>query len=97
MKKLELEKILSEGIVTVTFTKKDGSTRIMKCTSKLDLIPEEKRSILSEDEVVKESDHIVVYDVEAKGWRSFHMNKIIKLEYDSAVKIHYTYPTQISL
>ena len=39
MERKELIGKLKEGDVSVTFTKKDGSERVMKCTLKEDVIP----------------------------------------------------------
>ena len=64
--------MLEEGDIEVVFTKKtDGSTRVMKCSKNMDgeKHPESLRSG-SPDTL------ITVYDIEAKGWRSFYSDNI---------------------
>lgn len=60
----------------VTFTKVDGSERIMKCTLNESLIPqstEEKKT----DRVKAENDNVLaVWDLEAEGWRSFKIDSV---------------------
>lgn len=70
-----IKKLLSTGIIEVTFTKKDGTERVMKCTTKSSNIPEEKQPI--GEETSKENTEIVrVYDVEHDGWRSFRVDSV---------------------
>lgn len=65
--------------VLVTFTKKDGSERVMRCTLSESRIPAEfapKNSGAS-----KTSDEaIAVFDIEANGWRSFRWDSIKSVE-----------------
>jgi hypothetical protein len=73
MEKSELIKKLSEGVTVVTFTKKDGSERVMQCTRSASLIPVEFQPKTETLEVESEvSDNIRVFDVEKQGWRSFN-------------------------
>lgn len=73
-----LLKQLSKNVVTISFTKKDGTERIMNCTRCFDIIPIEfhpKGESKKESEFIKESestDLINVFDVEKNGWRSFN-------------------------
>ena len=78
MKKLDLTKKLHEEILTVTFTKVDGSTRVMKCTLMPDLLPKE---VVNEDKKKRTiPEHIVVaYDTEIKQWRSFNIDSVQKV------------------
>ena len=81
-----LRKYLTEGIVTVTFTKKDGTERVMRCTQKADYIPDDKKpkpheapsNTMESIEPVKEHDPQLfkVWDLEVKGWRSFRYTTI---------------------
>lgn len=70
-----LKGMLHVGPVTVTFTKKDGSERVMKCTLDPKELPEQ---VITENKKErKQSDNnIAVYDLEAKGWRSFVIRSI---------------------
>lgn len=74
------EKILEQlqtGVVLVTFTKADGSLRDMKCTLQPRLLPTSlKESTIKID---SESDALRVYDLEADGWRSFKISRLISI------------------
>jgi hypothetical protein len=76
MTQIELLRLLAEGVTTVTFTKKDGTERVMKCTRNPSFIPMEfhpKNTTPSEEEV---SDNIRAFDVEKLGWRSFNFSTV---------------------
>jgi hypothetical protein len=69
-----LRDMLHMGPVTVTFTKKDGDTRVMKCTLEESAIPDEFRpKPLAEGQTPRKrsEDSISVWDMNANGWRSF--------------------------
>lgn len=61
----------------VTFTKKDGSERVMVCTRKLEKIPVENHPKGN-----KEINYEVmpVWDLESGGWRSFKIDSILNME-----------------
>lgn len=64
--------------VTVTFTKKDGSERVMNCTLLPELLP--KVEIVEGKEYRKKSEDVVsVYDLEAQGWRSFTLKNVTRV------------------
>jgi hypothetical protein len=83
--------LLQKQPITVTFTKADGTDREMLCT----LNPEELPAIAVQtgpvDGIVSESKKprkdpkepdpavIKVYDLEAKAWRSFRMDRLKKI------------------
>ncbi len=90
MTKEELLESLKEGEVVVTFKKKDGSDRVMRCTKSFALIPEEnhpktENSTPKVDEngnpIV--SDIITVWDTEKNGWRSFDYKTLIRVGNDN--------------
>ncbi len=80
-----VEKLQTES-VSVTFTKADGSERIMLCTKMVSKIPEaqhpktEKVVKLDENGNVIETDLITVYDLEKEGWRSFNFSKVKSIQ-----------------
>lgn len=79
MNKKEIQKILREREATVTFTKKDGTQRVMKCTLNEAKIPSEHRP--KGDSTRKENDNVLaVFDTEKAGWRSFTMDSIINVQ-----------------
>lgn len=72
---MDIREFLTKGIVEVTFTKKDGSCRVMKCTLANELIPTE-HAPKGTGKVKVNTDVISVFDVENQGWRSFNCNSI---------------------
>lgn len=70
--------LLRRNEVTITFTKKDGTERVMKCTLKEDVIvPHEKTT----DRVkVPKEDILPVWDLEANAWRSVTIPNILTIE-----------------
>jgi|TARA_B110000093_G_C12852199_1_gene359796 hypothetical protein len=71
-----LEQLRKETLV-VTFNKLDGDERIMTCTKSFDVIPEEHKP--KTDKAPKEG-NVTVWDINAKGWRSFKYDRITKVE-----------------
>lgn len=84
-----LKSHLKFGAVTVTFTKKDGTDRVMKCTLNEDLVPKvevkednrnEKLTDLLKDMPAKarkiNEDVLPVYDLESNAWKSFRWDSI---------------------
>lgn len=73
---------LKERICQVTFTKVDGTQRIMNCTLNTSMIPVD----LSEEKTgrtkAENPDVQPVYDLEAQGWRSFRWDSIINFRAD---------------
>lgn len=77
----ELVKLLSECLVEVTFLKLDGDERTMTCTLLQEHLPEANRDDkLSQTKIRNlEEKVIVVWDVNAKGWRSFRYDRVKKV------------------
>lgn len=76
----ELRKLLTTDIVTITFTKKDGSKREMICTTIPDYLPMPE-SITGN--FAKPSETVVtVWDLEQNGWRSFRSDSVKSIETD---------------
>jgi hypothetical protein len=74
-----LRTLLKEGVVGITFIKKDGSERLMQCTLAESKIPSEFAPKGSEK--TKSDDVLPVFDVENDGWRSFRWDSIKKIEF----------------
>ena len=80
---------LAFGPVTVTFTKKDGSERVMECTTKPELVPLDEPTEIhytntnnpidfpkpKKEKKVNE-DVMPVFDLESKHWKSFRWDSI---------------------
>ena len=76
--KTDLKNLLEQNVLTVDFTKLNGDKRVMTCTLREDMKPAAtKADPLSQKKVREVSDAVVsVWDVNAKGWRSFRYERI---------------------
>ena len=78
-----LKSHLAYGPTTVVFTKKDGTERVMECTTNPKLVPaveivegtEPKKERKVNEEVMP------VYDLEAKAWKSFRWDSIKQVRF----------------
>ena len=72
--------ILEQSVVEITFTKKDGTERVMNCTLLEDYLPETTGAGRPAS-----SDALAVFDVDSDGWRSFRWDsvKAVKLSVES--------------
>ena len=76
---------LAYGPTTVVFTKKDGTERVMECTTNPELVPQILHETntdnpidfppLKKERKVSE-DIMPVYDLESKAWKSFRWDSI---------------------
>jgi hypothetical protein len=64
-----IAKFLETQVLHVTFTKKDGTVREMRCTKNLDLIPADKQP--KGVARTKTSTAVTVFDLDVQEWRSF--------------------------
>jgi hypothetical protein len=71
-----IEKLKEETLV-VTFKKLDGDERVMTCTKSFDAIPEESRPKTDKE---PKAGTVTVWDINAKGWRSFKYDRVTKVE-----------------
>jgi len=67
--------------VTVTFTKKDGTERVMNCTLKPELLPEAKPLAEGKTPRKESTTSIRVYDLEKQEWRSFTTKNVTRVEF----------------
>jgi len=74
----DLQNLLSQNVLVVDFTKLNGDKRVMTCTLREDMKPRAtKDDTMSQKKVRELSEEVVsVWDVNAKGWRSFRYNRI---------------------
>ena len=75
MNQAEWVTLLKENEVTVTFTKIDGSERVMLCTLKPEHLPERKE--IKESTKKRAETNVSVWDLNAKGWRSFVIANVV--------------------
>jgi len=75
-----LSKISQEEEVSIKFTKKDGTTRLMRCTLKFDKIPKNKRpknvDVSKILKLIKDNMILHVFDLEKHDWRSVPFNRV---------------------
>jgi len=69
--------------MTVTFTKKDGTERVMKCTLKPDVLPVVETKPLAEGKQPRKESttSIRVFDLDKQEWRSFTTKKVTRVEF----------------
>ena len=75
----DLQNILSQNVLVVDFTKLNGDKRVMTCTLREDMKPPATRNDTMSQKKVREMNRdelVSVWDVNAKGWRSFRYNRI---------------------
>ena len=77
--KAQLTEALANGPATVTFTKKDGSERVMKCTTNEALTP----AISGTSTRAVNPNVLPVYDIEAQDWRSFRWDSVKSVEVEA--------------
>ena len=79
MNRHELKEVLQNGVVTVVFTKVDGTERSMKCTLLPEYMPEnvaQGQHLLTENTKVENPNTLSVWDIDNGGWRSFRVDSI---------------------
>lgn len=76
--KEEMKSTLANNIVSVTFTKTDGSTRVLKGTLLKEQLPKNDDYVVSKRE--QNPEILAVYDLEAKDWRSFRISSVKKFK-----------------
>ena len=76
-----LKSHLEFGPITVIFNKKDGTERVMLCTTNHKIVPYVE-SVDDKKERKVNNEACAVYDIEAKGWRSFRWDSIKTVRFD---------------
>jgi len=76
-----LRDLLKSEVVTLTFTKKDGTKREMLSTLCESRIPKSEKSSESAGTRKYSEEAQPVYDIEAKGWRSFRWDSLSMIEF----------------
>jgi hypothetical protein len=67
--------------MTITFTKKDGTVRVMNCTLKPELLPESKPLAEGKTPRKESTTSIRVFDNDLKEWRSFTTKNVTRVEF----------------
>jgi hypothetical protein len=77
-----LKSMLTEDILLVTFTKKNGDSREMYCTLQDEFVPKHKK-YFSESNInfrKKNLEVLAAFDMEKADWRSFRIDSITAFE-----------------
>lgn len=76
-----LLEMLHSRIVTLRFRKADDSIRVMNGTLKAELLPPTPPDKYDVDaiNIVSDQNLLTVWDVNAEGWRSFHLDRLIEV------------------
>ena len=78
-----LRGMLRSNEVVVTFTKKDGTERVMKCTTNPTYVMFKDPAILESKKERKVNEDVMpVYDIEAGHWKSFRWDSIKQVRFD---------------
>lgn len=78
---INFDKLISDlraGEQVVSFTKRDGTVRRLRCTLQEGRIPPTTSS--SAESKVPNPDTVVVWDVEKAAWRSFRKDSVLNVE-----------------
>jgi hypothetical protein len=79
-----LKSHLAYGPTTVVFTKKDGTERVMNCTTNPELVPAVEIVESAEPKKEKKVNEEVmpVYDLESRAWKSFRWDSIKEVRFE---------------
>ena len=81
-----LYEILRNNVANVKFTKVDGTERVMNCTLYEGYIPVEQAPKGTARS--KPTESLAVFDIEAKGWRSFRWDSIKEVKFTLGEQNH---------
>lgn len=74
MNKNELVSLLEKQTVRVTFTKADGSDRVMNCTLNKDVVVPYIKA--TDSSKIVNNNVVAVWDVDKSAWRSFRIDSV---------------------
>ena len=76
----DLRNQLQKEILEVTFTKVNGDKRIMNCTLIEGVAPSSTTEKKKDEPERKVNEEVLsVWDIDAKGWRSFRVNNVTRV------------------
>jgi len=77
-------KLFANNIINLSFMKKDGTKRNMRCTLINDYLPNQMD--IKEEETKKNPDVLAVWDLDKNAWRSFRLDSIISYSVEGEYK-----------
>jgi WYL_2, Sm-like SH3 beta-barrel fold len=78
--------LLSANDCEVTFTKVDGTIRVMNCTLRSEALPDRESTSLTETRE-KNPDVITVFDLDKQSWRSFKVANVTNIAVQTTQEI----------
>ena len=75
---------LKHGIVRVTFTKKDGTERVMRCTQDMDFLA--NTDLPTGNGTPYTNEQVRVFDLDKSAWRSFLRESVKEFVVESVTK-----------
>jgi len=77
----QLVERLKQQTVVIKFNKINGDFREMTCTLQEALLPPTEKTVPVSNKKIREINHEVlsVWDLNAKGWRSFRVDRIVEV------------------
>lgn len=76
--KENIRELASKNVIEVTFTKVDGSQRVMRCSLQEKYLPASMNE--SETATKDNPDILAVFDIVSAGWRSFRVHNVLNVE-----------------
>ena len=96
----DVVEMLRNDVATVTFTKADGTERVMECTLLNEVLTQRVPPGMAADKPEKRkkapNPHtLAVYDIPADGWRSFRLDSVKSIGFPTSIFTDegITYPT----
>ena len=75
-----IKEMLRNQELTITFTKKDGTDRVMRCTLDPNKLPI-KENTETNSQRKTNNETMAVFDLEAQGWRSFTKKSVKSIDF----------------
>jgi hypothetical protein len=77
--------LLRDNICVVTFTKRDGTERVMRCTLREEHLPKVSAEPVSESKPVRKTNlnTVSVWDMDKNAWRGFTVNSVKTIKQES--------------
>lgn len=75
--KTMIRNLAREGFVQVTFTKLDGTQRVMQCTLLPEYLPPSNDAFEITDDDDGDLDILAVWDIQKNAWRSFKISNVL--------------------
>ena len=76
--KEDIRDLASKNVVEVTFTKVDGTVRVMRCSLQEKYLP----PLMNDSETTSKDNPnvLAVFDIVSAGWRSFRIDNVSNVE-----------------